>query len=132
PNNTIQHEPEPLVLAGQSAPPYNNNAGEHAPVGQYQRGTMPRSAVPYEPRDSRFASIITVLILLATLLLLGFSIYLAAELHFIHIPGIINPIPTETNISLQFSVPDLRGLTYQDALTRAKAKGFKLKAIDGN
>src|SRR5205823_4230545 len=64
PNNNTQREPEPLVLAGQFAPPYNNNGDDHAPVGQYQRGTMPRSAVPNEQRDSRFASVITVLILL--------------------------------------------------------------------
>src|SRR6266568_2651703 len=53
-NNNTQREPEPLVLAGQFAPTYNNNADDHAPLGQYQRGTMPRSAVPNEPRDSRF------------------------------------------------------------------------------
>src|SRR2546421_91306 len=96
-------------------------------------GTRPRpNAVPHDQRDSRFAGIITVLILLATLLLLGFSIYLAAELGFIHIPGIANPNPTSTNTILQFRVPDLRGLTYQDALTRAKAKGFNLQVTDGN
>ena len=43
-----------------------------------QVGTVPRSgAVPQNNRNSRFASIITVLILLATLILLGFSIYVA-------------------------------------------------------
>src|SRR6266702_7836342 len=41
PNNNIQSEPDPLVLAGQSAPAYNNNAIEDAPTRQYQRGTMP-------------------------------------------------------------------------------------------
>jgi len=124
--NNMSRSPDPLVLPHQQL----YNAPLESSTGY---GTRPRpNAVPHDQRDSRFAGIITVLILLATLLLLGFSIYLAAELGFIHIPGIINPIPTETNISLQFSVPDLRGLTYQDALTRAKAKGFKLKAIDGN
>ncbi|MFL5700772.1 MAG: Stk1 family PASTA domain-containing Ser/Thr kinase [Ktedonobacteraceae bacterium] len=124
--NNMSRSPDPLVLPHQQL----YNAPLESSTGY---GTRPRpNAVPHDQRDSRFAGIITVLILLATLLLLGFSIYLAAELGFIHIPGIINPIPTATNISLQFSVPDLRGLTYQDALTRAKAKGFKLKAIDGN
>src|SRR5205823_13717335 len=43
-----------------------------------QVGTVPRSsAVPQNRRNSRFASIITVLILLATLILLSFSVYVA-------------------------------------------------------
>jgi len=131
PNNNTQREPEPLVLAGQFAPTYNNNADDHAPLGQYQRGTMPRSAVPNEPRDSRFATVITVLILLATLLLLGFSIYLAAELHFISIPGIGVSTPTvtaQTNAQ-EVQVPDLLGLRYQAATAKASAVGFTLKIV---
>ncbi len=38
-------------------------------------------------QDSRFASIITVMILLATLLLLGFSVYLAVQLGIFHFPS---------------------------------------------
>ncbi len=124
--NNMSRSPDPLVLPHQQ--PYN--APLESSTGY---GTRPRpNAVPHDQRDSRFAGIITVLILLATLLLLGFSIYLAAELGFIHIPGIANPNPTSTNTVLQFPVPDLRGLTYQDALTKAKANGFNLKVTDGN
>src|SRR5256885_283898 len=45
---------------------------ESSSTRPYQRGVAPS-----DQRDSHFATIITVLILLATLLLLGFSIYLA-------------------------------------------------------
>jgi len=124
--NHMSRSPDPLVLPHQQ--PYN--APLESSTGY---GTRPRpNAVPHDQRDSRFAGIITVLILLATLLLLGFSIYLAAELGFIHIPGIANPNPTSTHTVLQFRVPDLRGLTYQEALTRAKANGFNLQVTDGN
>ena len=124
--NNTSRLPDPLILPHQQ--PYN------APLESFNNyGTNPRpNAVPYDQRDSRFAGIITVLILLATLLLLGFSIYLAAELGFIHIPGIAIPNPTSTNTVIQFPVPDLRGLTYQDATTKATNAGFKLKSIDGN
>jgi len=130
PNNGIARQPEPLILQNQ-APVYNGppfDAGAYPP-----RGTRPRSsAFPYEQRESsRFASIITVLILLATLLLLGFSIYLAAELNYIHIPGLNISNTTSTTVIDQFTVPDLRGLTYQDALTKAKSKGFVLQVPDG-
>src|SRR5205807_1684707 len=81
PGNDMARLPEPLILPNQ--PTYNGPV-EFSPTYQ-QRGTRPRSAVPYDQHESRFASIITILILLATLLLLGFSIFLAAELGFIHI-----------------------------------------------
>jgi len=47
---------------------------ESSSTRPYQRGVAPS-----DQRDSHFATIITVLILLATLLLLGFSIYLAIQ-----------------------------------------------------
>ena len=124
--NNMSRSPDPLVLPHQQL----YNAPLESSTGY---GTRPRpNAVPHDQRDSRFAGIITVLILLATLLLLGFSIYLAAELGFIHIPGIANPNPTSTTTVLQFPVPDLRGLTYQEALSKATTAGFKLGVSDGN
>src|SRR3989440_4207181 len=124
--NNMSRSLDPLVLPHQQL----YNAPLESSTGY---GTRPRpNAVPHDQRDSRFAGIITVLILLATLLLLGFSIYLAAELGFIHFPGIANPNPTSTNTVLQFPVPDLRGLTYQEALSKATTAGFKLGVSDGN
>ncbi len=126
--NGMSRQPEPLILASQ--PVYNNQQED---ASTYPRGTQPRaSSVPYDRRDSRFASVVTAFILLATLLLLGFSIYLAAQLNFIHLPWVGDPSPTPTINAHQFPVPDLRGLTYQAALTTATNKGFTLKVTNDN
>ncbi len=133
PGTATNREPDPLVLPVQQ-PGYNNSPLDSAATRPYQRGTVPRSgAVAYghDQRDSRFASIITVLILLATLLLLGFSVYLAAELNFIHIPGIGGPNAAPTSPTVQFPVPNLKQLTYQEAKTRASAAGFTIDVPDG-
>jgi serine/threonine protein kinase len=127
--NGTSRQPEPLILASQ--PGYND---QQVDASAYPRGTQPRaSSVPYDRRDSRFASVITAFILLATLLLLGFSIYLAAQLNFIHLPWFGGSIPTPTStVPHQFPVPDLRGLTYPAANTKAINAGFTLKVITDN
>lgn len=102
--------------------PLDNGNGATRP---FSRGAMPRSTVGQEQRESRFASIVTVLILLATLLLLGFSIYLAAQLGFF--PGTHGPTPSPTAQQQQVPVPDLVGMDYQTALNTAKASGFTLQ-----
>ena len=69
----------------QPAAPYYApvDAGSTRP---FQRGTVPRSGVVQnDQKESRFATAVTVLILLATLLLLGFSIFLANQLGFFHL-----------------------------------------------
>ncbi|HAG97328.1 MAG TPA: hypothetical protein DCL75_00290, partial [Ktedonobacter sp.] len=88
-------------------------------------------SVPYDRRDSRFAGIVTALILLATLLLLGFSIYLASALGFIHLPGFGGSNATPTSSVLPLQVPDLRGKSYQAASTAATKAGFILKPSNG-
>ncbi|HLZ81640.1 MAG TPA: PASTA domain-containing protein, partial [Ktedonobacteraceae bacterium] len=125
--NGVPRHPEPLILANQAA--YNNN--QMADISPYPRSTQPRASLGYSRRDSRFASIVTALILLATLLLLGFSIYLAAQLNFIHLPWFGGSSPTPTITAQQFPVPDLRGQTYQDARTTANNAGFTLNATNG-
>lgn len=105
--------------------PLDNGAGATRP---FSRGAMPRSTVGQEQRESHFASIITVLILLATLLLLGFSIYLAAQLGFF--PGLHGQGPAPTVVQ-QVPVPDLVGMDYQTAKTRAESLGFKLQVRNG-
>ncbi|HLG64001.1 MAG TPA: protein kinase [Ktedonosporobacter sp.] len=105
--------------------PLDNGNGATRP---FSRGAMPRSTVGQEQRESRFASIVTVLILLATLLLLGFSIYLAAQLGFF--PGTHGPTALPT-VQQQVSVPDLVGLDYQQAQAKAVASGFKLQVRNG-
>lgn len=100
--------------------------------GSARGGTIPRTGqVRPDQRDSRFANIITVLILLATLLLLGFSVYLAAELDFISLP-FLPFIPTQTPASVtQIPVPNLVGLSYSQAQAAATNAGFQLQVQSG-
>src|SRR5712691_5562945 len=124
-NNGMARPPDPLILPNQHV----YQQAEPAPI--YPQRTQPRSnAVPYGGRNSRLASIITVLIFLATLVLLGFSIYLLAELNYIHIPGLGPPNVTPTSPIGQIPVPELRGLTYPAALAKANAAGFNLKVFN--
>ncbi len=93
----------------------------------FRKDSVAGSSATLGQRESRFASIITLVILAATLLLLGFSIYLAAELGFLPSPFKSNPAPTATSQAQQVSVPNLQGMSYQQALQAASAKGFKLQ-----
>src|SRR5258706_5782464 len=100
----------------------------------YQRGTIPRSrALQNENRESRLATIITVLIILATIILLAFSIYLAsAKLNLFTLPfGNGGTTPTAT-VPITASVPDLKGLSYQEANAKATQAGFKLQSSNGD
>ena len=82
-------------------------------------------------RDSRFASIITVMILLATLLLLGFSVYLAVQLGIFRFPT-LNPTVTATATSNQIPVPDLIKLDFAKAKQVAAASHFRLQTNDNS
>jgi serine/threonine-protein kinase len=93
----------------------------------FRRGTIARTA--QEQQESRLASIITALILVATLFLLGFSIYLAGELGFIPLPWTKSSPPTAQ--LQQVAVPDLKGKDYQAAKAQAEKLGFKL-LVTGN
>ncbi len=93
----------------------------------FRKDSVAGSATTLGQRESRLASIITLLILAATLLLLGFSIYLAAELGFLSLPFKSSPAPTATSQAQQVSVPNLQGMSYQQALKVMNAKGFKLQ-----
>ncbi len=106
---------------------YNSQQLELGPAGPPYTAPMPRPAGPRY--DSRAASIITALILLATLLLLGFSLYLAGVLGFIQLP-FITPTPTPT-VTVQVPVPYLIGSSYQAAQTEAAKAGFQLKVDNG-
>lgn len=92
-----------------------------------------RSSAPQEAQSGRFASVITALIILATLLLLGFSVFLAANLNFITLPflgGGSNP--TGTSSPQMGTVPRLVGQTWTDAQKSAQDAGFKLQSNDGS
>jgi serine/threonine protein kinase len=130
--NDAGHVPGPLVNQLE----YPNQQSFAPPPGsaasyQFQRGTLPRSGV-VQPgqRNSRFATIVTVLIVLSVLVLLGFSVYLAAvQLHLFPIPfinGGSTPTPVITAI-----VPNLIGDDYSTAQTEAEKAGFHMQLANG-
>jgi eukaryotic-like serine/threonine-protein kinase len=97
------------------------------PQRPYQRGTQPRSEA-LQSRDSRLATIITVLIILATVILLGFSIYLASsQLHLFNLPfGGDGATPTATAPET-ILVPNLIGDDLASARETATSNGFVLQ-----
>ncbi|GHO92583.1 hypothetical protein KSF_026310 [Reticulibacter mediterranei] len=126
----------PGMMGGEQ--PYQNMSGDAGSTRPFQKDSMPqRAGVVGTQRDTRFASIITILILLATLLLLGFSIYLASELGFINFGSQQQPTPTPTTVTATtvppVTVPDLKGMTLQqahDALTKVNLKLHKRNGPD--
>ncbi len=114
---------------GDNLPTYVSDSDTPRPV---QRGLLHRSGVANQNQTgSRFFNSITLLILLATLLLLGFSIYLAVQLGFISLTffnGGSNPTPAVTLLA----VPDPKGKTWTEAQTTATANGFVLKSETGD
>ncbi|MBV9022203.1 MAG: protein kinase [Ktedonobacteraceae bacterium] len=97
----------------------------------FKRGTL-LGGVEQDQRDSRFASIVTVLILLAALLLLGFSIYLATQLQFITIPGLSPTVTTPATTPQGTVIPDLRNKTLQEAIAIAQKSGFRVQLDPGS
>jgi serine/threonine protein kinase len=154
PNNTMPEPAPPSVGPGQLEPAVNGSTyadptiaesrvalsnfdqGQPASSGTgatrpFQRDALSRPGVVQDQRESSFASIITVLILIATLLLLGFSIYLAAMLGFIKIPGIgpSNTIPGTPQI---VTVPSLIGMPKTNAQATANKAGLTLTLSPGS
>lgn len=119
-------------MRGQDAHSYNNASSDGGMTRPFQKGTIPRAGAVQEPRESRFASVITILILLATLLLLGFSIYLASELGFLNFGSQPQPRPTPSATMVQSAtVPDLAGMDLQTARKTLDRVGLKLKKLNG-
>src|SRR5713101_8100303 len=94
-----------------------------------QRESIPRSSVlsPGQ-RESRLAALISVFILLATLGMLGFGILLTARLGFLPFS---NGGGTQTPVVTQRDVPDLRGMTYQEAQQTTTSQEFQLTSENG-
>ena len=98
-----------------------------SPPGSGSTRPFRREGGPNDRRGSRTATIITVLILVATLLLLVFSIYLANQLGFIKLPFLNGGItPTVTATAVTAPIPNLKGLDYTTAQNTAKDAGFQL------
>jgi len=149
PNNRMTSSPystqmqiENTVNAAPSEQPYSPFPGAlpasqsqapYAPIPPEASGaTRPfrkgRSGVVQDQHESRFDSIITVLILAAALLMLGFSVYLAGELGYLKIPG-LGP-KDQTPVVQEVQVPALVGLDLDAAKTTATKAGFKLCGED--
>lgn len=87
-----------------------------------------RPGTQQDADGGRAAGVITALIILATLLLLGFSFYLAVYLGFISLPFTNNPTPPATMVT----VPSLIGDSWQQAFQAAQNAGFTLHSYDGS
>ena len=130
--NDAGHVPGPLVNQPvypnqQSFAPLTGSAASY----QFHRGTVSRSGVVRpDQQNSRFATIVTAIIVLATLVLLGFSVYLSAQLGFINLPFINGGNPTPAVITA--SVPNLVGDDYSTAQTEAGKAGFHLQLANGS
>jgi eukaryotic-like serine/threonine-protein kinase len=120
-----------------STPSPENGESSGVPSDQNDADLVPGSLAnqPVYPnqRNSRFANIITIPILLAILLLLGFSIFLAARPGFITLPfingtGTSNP----TTSVATATVPNLHGDTFEQARQAAQQAGFNLQLSAGS
>ena len=122
--------PLSLELQQSKVPPVGLIIGpsESSSTRPFVRGGTP----PRDRRDSRFAAIVTVPILLATLLLLGFSFYLAVALGLINWPLFGNGGAMPTPALTSTIVPDLHGLNYTQANARATGAGFTLALSSGS
>lgn len=117
---------EATVQMGQQVNPYNVSApADTSPTRPFRKGDIFRNK---DSKGSRVVNVVTILILLATLLLLGFSVYLASELGFISLSG--SQSPSVTPAAQQGQVPNLIGLSYADAVQTAQAHHFKLQSAD--
>jgi serine/threonine protein kinase len=115
---------EQQIMASQQAytpfVPQTMDSGSTRPFRSGSQETM---------NGGRAAGVITVLIILATLLLLGFSVYLAAYLGFISLPLPFLPGSSTTQTAI---VPNLIGDTWTQAQQAASAAGFVVHSDDGS
>jgi eukaryotic-like serine/threonine-protein kinase len=134
--NQIPPRPSTSVRSLARGGQEGNNLTTYAPDSGtphlVQRGLILRSGVANQNQTgSRFFNSTTLLILLATLLLLGFSIYPAVQLGFISLP-FFNGGSTPTPAATLLDVPDLKGKTWTKALQTANADGFQLRSDTGD
>ncbi|GHO53889.1 hypothetical protein KSB_23640 [Ktedonobacter robiniae] len=117
------------MVAEQGTVPYTATTGSGT-TRPFQRDDL---AYPYPGRpqnNSRAAGFVTALIVLAALLLLGFSFFLAAELGVVHIPG-LTPAATSTPGPNLVTVPTFTNLTFDEAQQLAQQNHLQVKIIKG-
>ena len=127
-----------MAIDQRQAPYSMINPAESGTTRPFRKGVVNgRTGLVQDKRESRVAGIVTLFILMATLLLLGFSIYLAGQLGFLPFGGggsTATPEPTTPTsvIVPPVVVPDLVGKDIADAQNVAQAKGFKLQVAKGS
>jgi len=109
---------------------YNNQAPYYPPADAgttrpFQRDLYPDEAQK-KKKESRFATITTALILLSTLILLGFSIFLASRVFPSFFSGGDTNQSAGTKTPQDATVPNLKNMTWKDAFAKAKDAGFSL------
>ena len=78
-----------------------------------------------------FKSIVMISILLAILFFSSFGLYLAVQLHFIHVPFFTaNGTPNSPTAGF-IQVPDLRNLSWLHAVVTSEKLGFRLVLVEG-
>jgi serine/threonine-protein kinase len=133
PGDVSQFEQQQQMLANQQA--YSSFMPQTMDSG----ATRPfRPGTQQEEKGGPVAGVITALIILATLLLLGFSVYLAASLNFISLPFFNgnnpnnNSVTTPTTQTGTAMVPNLVNLSWSQAQQVATNAGFILHSNDGS
>ncbi len=126
------------------SPGYNTPAGgsqfyPQQAYSPYAPGITDSGATrPYRPQTQqeetggRAAGVITALIILATVLLLGFSVFLAGSLGFLPFFNNGNITPTAAVQGNTNTVPNLVGKSWADASSAATSAGFQLHSDDGS
>jgi hypothetical protein len=117
--------PEAPVEEGEQTVSYNVPAHVDLEATRpFRKGDISRQE---ESQGSRVVTVVTILILLFTLLLLGFSIYLAGQLGFIPFPGVQPSSGTPTSQPIQSGVrmPSLVGRSVVQARELLKNAGIQ-------
>ena len=95
----------------------------------YQRDALAGSNAKQGQRDARFTGLVTALILLVTLIFLGFCIFLAIQLGLIPFGPGKGTTATPTTVSQSATVPKLIGETLAKAEVDAKNAGFSIRVV---
>ena len=97
----------------------------------YQRDALAGSGSKQGQRDARFTGLVTALILVVTLIFLGFCIFLAIQLGLLPFGHntTTGPQSTSTTIAQSATVPKLIGETLVQAQTDAKKAGFSINIV---
>ncbi len=117
----FSESPTSMQGMNNQAVPYYTPPADSGSTRPFQRGALARP----ERKETRFAGLITALIVLATLLLLGFSIFLANQLGIFH--GATDPNSKTPTARGSIVVPDLVNQSLANAGQIAKQHGFKIQ-----